>query len=294
MIKRLFLLVATAMMLAGCGEKTSEDLKDVNASPILYELADANGQQRGWLFGTIHSLPDDLQWRTADLNQAIDDADLLVVEIAELDNSAALFKLFTRLATTPNQPDIGSRVPASLRPELFALIEQSDYQASDFGDVETWAAALILAQASADRDSGDGADKIIIREFKGRPVEEFEGAELQLGIFDQLPERDQSDLLVGVIEEEKLRAADPTRLRRAWLAGDSATLEDATTTGLMADPELRAALLVNRNRDWTDKLVRILNRGDKPLVAVGAAHLVGPDGLPAMLEKHGFRVKQIN
>jgi len=297
-IKRLTFLAAAALALVSCGDSPSDkanaELADgITPSPILYELSDSSGETRGWLFGTIHSLPSDLQWRTEALNSAIKNADSLVVEIADLENETGLRSTFTQLATTADQPNISQRVPAIKRPALSALLNKANFRPSDFRDIETWAAALILAQASDSSDGAAGADRVILREFRGRPIHEFEGALRQLSIFDQLPESEQSDLLVGVIEEDALREHNPNRLRRAWLAGDEAALVDATTSGLMADPELREALLVDRNQAWIDPLVRILNRGDKVLVAVGAAHIVGEDGLPQLLSQRGYEVHRI-
>ena len=61
----------------------------------------------------------------------------------------------------------------------------------------------------------------------------------------------------------------------------------------MADVELRAAILTGRNDAWLVKLLPMLEQREKPFVAVGAAHLVGPDGLPALLEAQGYTVKRL-
>ena len=298
MIKRFSILAAAALALVSCGDsptdKANAELAEgIAPSPILYELSDDSGTARGWMFGTIHSLPADLEWRTPALDSVIQNADSLVVEIADLEDATRMRSTFGQLSTTPGQPDIDQRVPAINRPALSALLSKANYRVSDFRDIETWAAALILAQASNTGEGEAGADRVILREFRGRTIHEFEGAVQQLSIFDQLPESEQSDLLVGVLEEEALKEQDPNRLRRAWLAGDEAALIDATTSGLMADPELREALLVERNQAWIAPLVRILNRGEKPLVAVGAAHIVGKDGLPELLAERGYTVRRI-
>ena len=100
-------------------------------------------------------------------------------------------------------------------------------------------------------------------------------------------------MLEGVISEAGKRASDPERLRRAWLAGDETVLVEATKDGILADPELHEALLVGRNRKWAAQLDAMFRQPAMPFVAVGAAHLVGPDGLAAMLERRGYTVQRV-
>ena len=81
--------------------------------------------------------------------------------------------------------------------------------------------------------------------------------------------------------------------QQAWLRGDVAALEALDHAGLLADPELRDALLIQRNADWVRQLSAMLKQGEKPLVAVGALHLVGKDGLVARLQAQGFKVTRL-
>ena len=67
----------------------------------------------------------------------------------------------------------------------------------------------------------------------------------------------------------------------------------AERTGILADPNLRAALLVERNRRWAAALVPLLEQPARPLVAVGTAHLVGPEGLASLLEAAGYRIRRL-
>lgn len=287
--------VAAALLLAlpGCTSEPTQTQGESSAAPLLWEIKGPNGDAEGWLFGTIHALPKGTHWRTPLLDRAIRQADLLVVEVAGLDDQRAMAQVFARLSTSPALPDIALRVPPSARAGLFDLIERADQSASDFAGTETWAVALILAQVDSGGDSANGADRALLQDFAGRKVRELEGAQKQLEIFDALPEKEQRDLLLAVMEEIRANQADPARLQRAWLAGDADTLEQAASSGLMEDPELRETLLVRRNRNWMQQLRPILASGKRPLVAVGTAHLLGPDGLPAMFEALGYSVRRI-
>ena len=280
------------LALAACGEKPAGEAFP-EASPPFYEIANADGDVEGWMLGTIHALPDNTHWRTAAIDTAIKTADIAVVEVADLEDRARLAAVYTELATTPGMPDLSERVPDEERPALFNLLARGGLDASGFGSTETWAAAIQLAQIGTTGDPANGVDKAVIREFRNRDVIELEGAEAQLSIFDRLAEEDQRALLSGVVNEAKKLEEDPARLRKAWLSGDDATLIEATTTGMMADPEVREALLLKRNRDWTAALLPILEAQDRPLVAVGAGHLVGPDSVGAMLEAQGYVIRRV-
>ena len=57
--------------------------------------------------------------------------------------------------------------------------------------------------------------------------------------------------------------------------------------------EMYQALLVKRNQAWAERIEPLLAEGRRPLVAVGTAHLLGPDGVAALLEARGYTVRRI-
>lgn len=280
-----------ALALAGCSDPPDAEADAPPPNPLLYEIASADGAVEGWILGTIHALPPGARWRTPAIGRVVGEADVLVVEIAELGDSAGLSRILAALARSPGLPPLDQRVPEKLRPALADLMARGDLDLSDFRQTETWAAALALARIDAEGDPANGVDRALIAEFASRPVRELEGARAQLAIFDRLAEADQRAMLSAVVDEAE--RADPARLQRAWLAGDAAVIEQSTRTGILADPALRAALLVERNRRWAAALVPLLEQPARPLIAVGAAHLVGAEGLAAMFEARGYRVRRL-
>ena len=279
------------LMVAGCSDDPSAS--QTPASPLLYEIASADGTVEGWMFGTIHALPEGTAWRTPAVTEVIESADLLVVEIAALDDEAALSRTFAALASTPRLPSLSQRLPADLRPSLDDLLARGGMAQDGFADTETWAAAIALARIDATGDPANGVDRALIADFASRRVREFEGAGAQLAIFDRLPEPTQREMLAAVVRGSQSARRDPERLQRAWLAGDVAAIEVSTREGILADPPLRQALLESRNRRWAAALVPLLREAPRPLVAVGTAHLVGPEGLAALIEAQGYRVRRI-
>lgn len=288
-IATLLLLCAALFTLTAC-----EDRAEVAAEPLLYEITNADGEVEGWLIGTMHALPDGVNWQTDIIEQVTADADLLIVEVAELDNQSAVAMVFGELASTEGLGPLSQRISPDLRDELAEIVSRSDFPGNTFDNTESWAAALMLARVDAYGDPANGVDRALIRAFAGREVRGFETAEQQLGIFDRLAGQDQRDLVEGTVREWVAAQENPGKLTRAWMAGDIEALTRASEEGIMADPELRDALLMGRNQAWMPALLTALAAPGKPLVAVGTAHLVGPDGLVAMLEQNGYTLTRLD
>ncbi|WP_374280813.1 TraB/GumN family protein [Novosphingobium sp.] len=285
---RKVLIGAVLVLLAACQRPEP-------VHPALWQV-DGPGGQRAWLFGTIHALPRPVDWRSPRIDAALGQADRIVLEVASIDDDQATAQVFARLAAAPQAAPLRDRVPPKARADYARYVEKYGAREDDLRGQDTWAAALVLAQlAQADlgSDSANGVDRAVKAAAEGRPVEEFEGADAQLRIFDALPETEQRDLLAMVVQQGSDPRAEAQRLEQAWAKGDVAALTRETQGGLLADPELRAALLVGRNRAWTARLETMLRQGQRPFVAVGAAHLAGPDGLPAMLAARGYRVSRV-
>ncbi len=51
--------------------------------------------------------------------------------------------------------------------------------------------------------------------------------------------------------------------------------------------------LRDRNRNWLPKIEALFERPKPAFVVVGAAHLVGPDGLISMLKAKGYTLTQM-
>ncbi len=263
--------------------------------PALWQVDGPNGQ-RAWLMGTIHALPKPVEWRTKAVDSALAQADRVVLEVARIDDPGAIERSFAVLGAASQDIPLENRVPAAAKAKYIGYIQRYHINTEQLALQETWAAALILAQyaqSDAGSDPANGIDRAVKAAAGTKPVEEFEGADAQLRIFDALPEQDQRDLLAAVVTGSGDAKAETRAMEQAWATGDMQALAGDTQGGLLSDPELRAALLTGRNRAWTQRLQAILARGQRPFAAVGAAHLAGPDGLPAMLSAAGYRVTRL-
>lgn len=287
-MKPLGALVAFALLLAGCDGQPAAP-QGPPPSPAIWQVT-APGGATGWLFGTIHALPDGYRWRTARVSEALDKAGVLVVEVADLGNAAAAQRAFSAVSQSDGLPPLLLRVPAQDRAALAAAIDRAHMAESDFRQTESWAAALLIANGLNGSDAGNGVDRGLLA--VGKPVIGLEGFAAQFAIFDRLAEPDQRQLL-RQLARDAAGDSQERELADAWVRGNMVRLEEEDRTGVLADPELRAALLVDRNRAWTGRIVALIDGDRRPFVAVGASHMAGPDGLPAMLAARGFTVRRL-
>ncbi|WP_423142415.1 TraB/GumN family protein [Parablastomonas sp. CN1-191] len=288
MTRRFAVAAALAALLALAACKPASP-PPAPARPALWEVSGPDGQ-KGWLFGTIHALDKPRAWRTPAFGAALAASDRVVVEVADVAHPERIAPVFTALATSPGHPPLDQRVPPALRPALADTLTRAGATGTDFSRVETWGAALMLARAATPNDAVDaGIDRAVLAAAGTKTVTELEGAERQLAIFDSLPEDAQRALLAATLEG----GDDDARLAEAWARGDMDAIARETTTGLMANPALRDALLTRRNAAWSGAIAALMRAGRHPFVAVGGAHMAGPGGLPARLAAAGFTVRRV-
>ena len=287
MIRILLAWLAAGFVLAACSRE--EPIEVATTAPALWEIVSPDGE-RGWLFGTIHALPEGTRWQTPVFERAWDDSGRLVLEVPDLGDSESIRDTFSRLARSEGLPPVLSRVPRSRRPRLEDALEERGIDPASLAMFETWAVALTLSQAST--ASGEGVDAQLQSMRGTRAIDGLERTEDQLGAFDQLPEALQQELLLSVLDERD----DPDDRRKraeAWLSGDLDFLEAETQRGMLANAALREALLVERNSAWLPRVERAIATGTRPFIAVGTAHLLGPDGLPAQLAAKGYAIERL-
>ena len=279
---RLVLALAGALLLAACGEPEREWPEP---KPALWEMVSPEGR-RGWLFGTIHSLPLEVRWRTPALESALANSGVLVVEVVDVGDTAKAESVFERFARNESLAPLSQRVAPEDRADLAAFLDRAGSGETDFATTDTWAAALMLANRARQLEAGQNVDRALV-DVRSEVVG-LESHAVQYALFDALPPEEQTDLLMALARDTGGEAA---RIE-AWLTGDLAALERASAP-LLGDPGLRTALQTGRNARWAPRIAEMVEAGRRPFVAVGTAHLFGEQSLPALLEARGYTVRRI-
>jgi uncharacterized protein YbaP (TraB family) len=231
-----------------------------------------------------------MRWRTPLLDDALGQSGVLVLEIGNLQDSAAIRRTFTALSRTPGLGPVSARVAPDDAAAVRAALARAGLDDATLTSLETWAVALSLNTATA--PAGDSVERQLLAEWGDRPTTGLETIADQLGAFDTLAADEQTELLVSVAKETA-RPDERRALAEAWRAGDTSAIEALTSEGALARPALREALLAQRNRAWAARIVPLVEAGRTPFVAVGAGHVVGADGLPSLLAARGLEVRRV-
>lgn len=289
-------LIGAALLLSGCAELGAKlprlpVARPAPAGPAIWVVRDADSTL--YLFGTVHVLKPDQDWRSPRLEAAFASADELVLEIAEVGDDAALIPLVQRYGLTPTTR-LSSRLSPADKVRLDRAAEAMGVSPASFEPMRPWLASLQLTMGSLAR-AGYGADSGVDRALKaqalaaGKRVRAFETPEQQLRFFADLEPDVELALLRQSLDEFDTAPTTFEPLSRGWLEGDLGVLRryliDDWARG---EPALYRVLIIDRNAAWADQIENLLRGSGTSFIAVGAGHLVGPDSVQAQLRRKGI------
>ncbi|WP_040308581.1 TraB/GumN family protein [Asticcacaulis biprosthecium] len=80
----------------------------------------------------------------------------------------------------------------------------------------------------------------------------------------------------------------------AWQRGDQKAMTTHVKALAKSDPEIYRWLLSDRHKAWLPRIEGMMNTPGTAFVTLGAAHMVGPDGIVAELRRRGYDVARMD
>jgi uncharacterized protein YbaP (TraB family) len=256
-----------------------------------------DGRPVGWLMGSIHMLTPDAYPLPASMEAAFQASQVLVEETdpGELQTPEAVAEV-TRRAFFPLGDSLESHVSATTYKTIVDRATKAGLPLQAVQQMRPWMVAVTLAAVEIQKGGYDpalGLDK----HFRdravamGKPVRTLEAAMEQVAMLEALGPALQDALVVETLSGAASEIAQTRALTAAWKAGDGAGIERLLVDDMKDSPEIFKALLLDRNARWVPQIESCLTTA-RCLVVVGAAHLVGRDGLIDLLRRRGYRVEQ--
>ena len=260
------------------------------AEPALWKISGAKGAV--YLFGTVHVLKPETVWRSAKVDHALAETDALWLEVPDADDAAAMQALIMKYGLDPAHP-LSSKLDDASKTELAAITADLGLPPSALEPMRPWLAGLslsILPLTKAGYDPKSGVEQVLKAEEAkaGKPILGFETTEQQIRYLADVSPAMEMEFLKSSLDDAGKAAPDIDALVAAWAAGDEVAIETLMNDDMRKDyPELYQRLLVARNVRFAEKIAVLAKSPGVIFVAVGAAHLVGPDSVQADLKKLG-------
>lgn len=301
-----------ALCVAACGETVATDDPAPTPPPIKTPVVEGPaplGAPAVWtvadddttvhLFGTIHILKPETEWRTDAFDQILQSADAIYFEadVTSAEAAATMARIVPQLGIYTDGTKLTDVLNDADEKEVKEAADLIGIPLAAVEPMKPWLATVQLSMLALEKQGykPDSGVEIVIgqaAEQTGTELRYLESGEQQVRFFADTPIEDQVDFLVASAEqiEDNPRLLDT--LVEEWAEGDVAAI-----AAIMADPDMMGSqtvydtLIVERNQNWTEEITRLMaDEAGVFLIAVGAGHLAGADSVVEMLRAEGFTV----
>jgi uncharacterized protein YbaP (TraB family) len=268
--------------------------------PLLWKVSDADNSI--YLLGSFHLLKDSDYPLADSTYAALEDAERVVFELAPAEmNDPALGQKMGAAAMRTDGTTLQQSVPEETWNQLLAFTVKRGMPIANLQRFEAWFVGLIVSLTEMQAlglDPEKGLDKHFAQRAAeaGKPVSGLETGDQQIALFDGMDATQQLQYLQDTLSELANVEAEIDRMHGLWRSGDGQALYAATGAEMKAEyPALYQRINVDRNRAWLPRLAGMLDDSDSDdtLVVVGALHLLGDDGVLAMLKAKGYQVERL-
>jgi len=279
----------------GCKATAEIESTDLSPQPPIWVVSDADSEIT--LYPTLHIMPENVSWKSDELSKRLAEADEVWFEIMPGSEADPALQMKTiELGMAP-----GSSVSSNMSEEEVAALKELltplgvPFEAADSMRpwmLSTMASVGLLVDNGFDPSAG--VEKQLLPMTEGKKIRALETAESQLQMLASIPDEVQLNMLKDMLGEMDETVTDLQELVKDWSVGDVADLENELLDEMKAEyPAAFNAIFTQRNKNWVDQIEIEMNGSGTDFIAVGAGHLVGEDGVPAMLKARGYDVKRL-
>ena len=261
---------------------------------LWWEVTSTTGTKgRVFLFGAIHVASPAAYPLPSAAEKAFEKSSALVVEadVTRLSASQIAQKFRNHGNFPPGVQSLRKSLPSKCYETVAKTADEMGLAAHTLNDMKPWFAAVQLEgleAAMAGLNPDLGIDVHFLHEAKGRKrILELEGVDAQIDLFNDLPQEQQVAMLCVTAREAKSFESDAKRMFKAWSSGDASGLASIIDETNSQDSNLKPAMdaiFTNRNKEMAEKIQKYLEGDSTYFVVVGAGHLVGSTGIPALLQ----------
>lgn len=254
---------------------------------------------RIYLLGSVHVLRQQDHPIPTAIDKAYEDAEILIMEVDVDDlDPIEMAGMINELGVIKDGGTLQEIMGPSLYDEAADYASQLDIPFLMLAQTEPWLAAITIEQMMLLRIgfNPEYGIEFHLSAKAGEDNKEILGLESvreQLEFLDKLSLSAQRSLLIQTLRESLNIEENLDLLINAWRHGDIDFLEENLLVEMQRYPELYRTLVVDRNEAWVERIRNLIGEQDDYLIVVGTLHLVGDDGVPALLSEIGITTDQL-
>ena len=278
-------------------------LSAANDTGMFWKVKDSKGNDKIYLLGSIHVVPDDIYPLKKDIEDAFKLSNYLVVEADAANIDMAKVQ---QLTMQHGMYKPGNALKSNISEDLYkALAEELKKTGmvtiDNVGTMKPWLIALTLAQLQLMKmglNMENGIDMHFLKLAKDKKeILELESAAFQIELLSSFSDELQVEFLKSAVEESSNMKEKFDNMLNSWKKGDSKEMVKIIKEEYKDKPKLQPVydkLIYERNVTMTEKIEGYLkDKSDKKyFVVAGAGHLVDEGGIVDLLKKKGFKIEK--
>lgn len=253
-----------------------------------------------YIVGSIHAYKSELFPLPKRIEDAFETSDILAVEanINEIKPESILTMINS--AFYQDRSTLEKHLSKETYDKTVKKLNELGLTPELFKNIKPWVIALTITSIELQKlglHPEHGIDKYFLKKADNRKkIEELESIDDQINLLNSFSDYEQDLFLASTLKDLELLKGEINKILDAWNAGDIKTMESFVSKSLHDNPKMRPIykkLIFERNKNIASKIERFLNTRERYFVVVGAAHLVGADGIIEILKKKGYIVEQL-
>jgi len=256
-----------------------------------------SGTRTLYLLGSIHVGDSRMYPLPKEIEGAFERSAALVVEsYSPNDSQADVDAFMDKHGVYPEGESLFRHLSSGTEDKLRQFASKNGVDATNLGSLKPWVVMMVTGFwpmiSGGKTPSAPGIDDYFIGKAKDhKPIVGVETTEFQLNQLASIPDESQIAILTDALASSSTGEPD---LEELWAAGNAAKIEKVTTGSFAKYPAIRKRLLEERNSHMVAVALSTLSSKNPCFLVVGAAHMLGPDGIVNLLRRKGFQVSAVH
>lgn len=263
---------------------------------MLFRVRAPNSSATIYVLGSVHLLSPD----AAKLPAAVDSA-FAKSKVVAFETSLDTVQMRAQELLLRARYSDGATLRSTLSPAAVARVDSMlrgyGLTIDQVNGFKPWFVSMVMSQMvmqKANFKADLGVDMQLNTRAKAekKSVLGLEPVDFQLGLFDTISPEDQERMLMqGQGPDSTMRQL--MVIKDAWVEGNTMKLDSLLNSRMGQSKSLFAKMVTDRNKSWIPKIEELARGKDDALVVVGAAHLVGKEGVLELLKAKGYTIEQL-